>query len=315
MNEQVGHPHELYEFLRQESESIAREYNRIRARAPEDPGTAGDEGENNWAALLRQWLPSYYFVRTKGRILSTTGQASRQVDVLVLKPSYPPALLDKKLYLAGGVAAAFECKNTVKAAHIRTAFENAAAIRQLAERMSGTPYRELHRPVVFGLLAHSHCWKQQNSDPVSNIGQAMLEADGAVVSQPSEMLDVLCVADLATWTASKELWRGPPHFAPPNAPITTYLRHLPSEQDRSKSPFRTPIAVFLADLFLRLAWQDPNIRPVAAYLRAVGLIRQSQGQIRKWPVEILSDHLRSQLSGASGGSWESWDEWRVLFPD
>lgn len=27
---------------------------RIRARAPEDPGTAGDEGEGNWAALLRQ---------------------------------------------------------------------------------------------------------------------------------------------------------------------------------------------------------------------------------------------------------------------
>jgi hypothetical protein len=48
---------------------------------------------------------------TKGRILTETGYASPQIDVLILHPSYPKILLDKKMYLSGGVAAAFECMN------------------------------------------------------------------------------------------------------------------------------------------------------------------------------------------------------------
>lgn len=54
-------------FATQEMES---EYYRIQKRTREDPGTAGDQGEENWAELLRHWLPQGYHVRTKGRILS-----------------------------------------------------------------------------------------------------------------------------------------------------------------------------------------------------------------------------------------------------
>ena len=75
---------------------MAAEYARITARSREDPGTAGDEGEENWAELLRDWLPSTYHVKTKGRILSEVGLSSPQVDVLVLSPAYPPALLNRK---------------------------------------------------------------------------------------------------------------------------------------------------------------------------------------------------------------------------
>jgi len=35
------------------NKEIEEEYNRIRKRAYEDPGTAGDQGEENWAELLR----------------------------------------------------------------------------------------------------------------------------------------------------------------------------------------------------------------------------------------------------------------------
>lgn len=97
--------------MSQISDDIAAEYKRIRARAAEDPGTAGDQGEENWATLLRGWLPSQYQVVTKGRLISHNGTTSPQVDVIVLKPSYPPKLLDKKLYLAAGVAAAFRMQN------------------------------------------------------------------------------------------------------------------------------------------------------------------------------------------------------------
>jgi hypothetical protein len=104
--------HDLHDFMRQIEVDIASEYDRIQKRATEDPGTAGDQGEENWAEILRGWLPRNYEVVTKGRIISQSGQISPQIDLLVLKNSYPQKLLNKKIYLAAGVSAAFECKTT-----------------------------------------------------------------------------------------------------------------------------------------------------------------------------------------------------------
>lgn len=42
--------HDLHDFMRQISVEMASEYQRIRRRSVEDPGTAGDQGEENWAA-------------------------------------------------------------------------------------------------------------------------------------------------------------------------------------------------------------------------------------------------------------------------
>src|SRR5437762_4573040 len=106
--------HDIHNFVQRSQRELQDEYLRIQKRATEDPGTAGDQGEENWATLLRSWLPHTYHVVTRGRIVGHEGAASPQVDVLVLQPAYPPQLLDKKLYLAGGVAAAFECKVTLK---------------------------------------------------------------------------------------------------------------------------------------------------------------------------------------------------------
>jgi hypothetical protein len=103
--------HDIHSFLRNAQRDMENEYKRILKRASEAPGTAGDQGEENWATLLKNWLPSYFHIVTKGRILTETGYASPQIDVLILHPSYPKILLDKKMYLSGGVAAAFECMN------------------------------------------------------------------------------------------------------------------------------------------------------------------------------------------------------------
>src|SRR5580692_5249368 len=99
--------HELFDFMRQASDEIQAEYARIVKRTAEDPGTAGDEGEENWRAVLQHWLPPYYRVVTKGRIINPQGEATPQMDVLILHPAYPAGLVSKKLYLAGGVLAAF----------------------------------------------------------------------------------------------------------------------------------------------------------------------------------------------------------------
>ena len=188
--------HDLHDFMRQLSDEMAAEYNRIQKRATEDPGTAGDQGEENWAELLRGWLPRTYEVVTKGRIISQDGRTSPQVDVLVLKDVYPEKLLNKKLYLAAGVAAAFECKTTLKAEHIEKAVKTCAEIKNLYPAREGTPYKELHAPVVYGLLAHSHSWKGPNSTPENNIEQELRESDKLHVSHPRLGLDLLCVSDL-----------------------------------------------------------------------------------------------------------------------
>src|SRR5229473_5459551 len=100
MNEKPQKTNDLQDFMVAATQEMASEYRRIQKRTKDDPGTAGDQGEENWATLLRKWVPCHYHVVTKGRILGHTGHASPQVDVLVLHPSYPPHLLHTKLYLA-----------------------------------------------------------------------------------------------------------------------------------------------------------------------------------------------------------------------
>ena len=188
------------------------EYLRIRSRASEDPGTAGDQGEENWAELLRGWLPPTYKVVTKGRILNPDGRASPQVDVLVLKDVYPDKLLNKKLYLSAGVAAAFECKTTLEAAHIEKATRTCAEIKDLYSVRTGTPYKEMHSPIIYGLLSHSHSWKSKGSKPAENIEKKWIESDYTYSQYPRSSIDLICVADLGVWAPVKFTFIATPDF-------------------------------------------------------------------------------------------------------
>ena len=62
--------HELFTFMKRLKDELALEYRRIGERSSEDPGTAGDQAEENWATLLRNWLPANYPIITKGRIIN-----------------------------------------------------------------------------------------------------------------------------------------------------------------------------------------------------------------------------------------------------
>ena len=192
--------------MEQVTSEIEAEYLRIRFRAAEDPGTAGDQGEENWAELLREWLPPTYRIVTKGRILSSDGRASPQVDVLVLKDVYPEKLLNKKLYLSAGVAAAFECKTTLTANHIEQAAQTCVEIKSLYADRIGTPYQEIHSPVVYGLLSHSHSWKGARSTPAANVEHKWIQADHDYSQHPKHSLDLICVSDLEVWPESH--WQG-----------------------------------------------------------------------------------------------------------
>lgn len=315
--------------MEQAEAGLRAEYVRIRARATEDPGTAGDEGEENWAELLRGWVPHGYSVVTKGRILSVDGDASPQVDVLILSPAYPKVLRDKKVYLAGGVVAAFECKTTLRKRHIQEALENAIAIRQLADPDApraahvGTPFRELHSPIVYGLLAHSHEWSEDTA--LDHVTQALAQGCRDA-SHPSEILDVTCVADLGTWRATRMSYLGPRNGAAWET--HPYREHFPDgvaigavsgpyreELEREREGFPIiPLAQLCGYLTQRIAWIDESARPLADYLRVTGTWGASSGEMRPWPLQdVYSDEVAARLRQGRHDGARRWSEWGMTF--
>ncbi len=303
--------HELESFMRQVEDELSSEYKRISSRVTEDPGTAGDEGEENWAGLLRKWLPSSYEVRTKGRILSVDGEASPQVDVLVLKPSYPPGLRDKKYYLAGGVAAAFECKMSLKKSHIAQAIETAREVQRLAHpkppRSSrlGSPYQELHGPLVYGLLAHDHVWHPGKAN--QHITEA-LDVGVQSAEHPRDVLDLVCVSNLATWSTTRIGYSGPNRstwhldslrnvYVDGYASCVTSGPPDPSNWGNQHGQFpEIPFAQMCSFLMSRLAWEDPSLRSIAEFFRVTGLGGRSEGRLRSWDLsKVYSQGVVSEL--------------------
>lgn len=313
--------HDLYDFMLQISAEMSAEYNRIQMRATEDPGTAGDQGEENWAEVLREWLPRTYEVVTKGRIISQEGVTSPQIDVLVLKGAYPKKLLNKKLYLSAGVAAAFECKTTLKASHILEAVENCIKIKSLYPNRVGTPYKELHAPLVYGLLAHSHSWKSGGSTPEQNIEQKLYELDEPHVSHPRQQLDILCVADLAAWTSSKMKFFGPRQlsdwskmesiYGPNGSASSAYIGHTRFYEQQVEQ--FTPIGVLISYLSQKLAWEDPSLRDLADYYRITNIAGSGKGYMRMWPSSIYSEEIRTRVEAGMLSNGKPWDEWSVGF--
>lgn len=313
--------HDIHDFIVSSQRTIAEEYDRIQKRATEDPGTAGDQGEENWASLLRQWLPAYFQIVTKGRILADNGYASPQIDVLVLMPSYPQILLDKKLYLAGGVAAAFECKTTLKAAHVETAVQTAASLRKNLPVREGSPYRELNSTILFGLLAHSHSWKGRKSTPINNIESILLSEDQVSVKHPRQCLDYLCVADLATWSMSKITYmqtKVPPYnddmaknHGEYYSPTTAYVCH--AFDSVGQKNFFSPIGNLLSGLFSDLAWTFQDMRTLEEYFRKVNIMGTGSGPMRLWDVGIYSDKIRDRVLRGELKNGVAFDEWSVYF--
>ena len=308
--------HDIHDFLLSSQRVVEEEYERIQKRATEDPGTAGDQGEENWATLLRQWLPSYFHIVTKGRILAESGYASPQVDVLVLMPSYPQLLLDKKLYLAGGIAAAFECKTTLTAEHINSAIQTCAELKKNLPQREGSPYKELNSPILYGLLAHSHSWKGEKSKPIENINGAWWKSDLKFVSHPIQSIDFICVADLATWQQMKMTSLSPnlSMFAGQEAGGhgSSGLVCAALGQELQKTYF-SPIGALLSGLYSNLAWTFHDMRNLEAYFRQVDLRGSGQGQTCQWPVSIYSEKIRDRIYNGHLSNGFGYNQWSVVF--
>ncbi len=304
--------HDLFNFFKQANKKIESEYLRICESVEEDPGTAGDQGEENWKEILEKWLPNYFHVETKGRILYENGETSPQVDIVVLSPEYPPELWKKKRYLSSGVVAAFECKTTLRREHLKTFLENSKKIRNLEAKMSGTPRKDLHGYVYYGLLAHSHNWNKEKSRPQSNIRNAIYGYDRQIISCPREMPDIICVANLAVWETVRLVI---PKQKGVKNPLVDHnsIRAVYSES-KSNSDLYTPVGAMIFDLLDYLAWEYPGLRSFVSFMRNLDIKGKEEGLLREWGMDVLSsetlDKLDTGKNMLTNGSF--WDEWNMV---
>lgn len=294
--------HDLSVFLKQVHTSMGLDYERIQNYTLHDPGTAGDEGEENWANFLRDWLPSHYSVQTKGNLISSDGRRSPQADIVVLKPGYPIALQKHKTWLADGVAAVFECKNTLTAKDVRTAFEQSAKFKRLVAPYSHTsPFRDLHSPLTFGLLAHSHSWNRPKSEPRRNIENAMHNAANCIYS-PKMVPDILCVSDLALWS---NLRSATVDDTDPNNPTLEVATNL----FRSCEETVPPISSLVTLLFARLSYDDPDARVLSKYLVNSKNIRMEPIQVKRWDETSLTAGTANSILRDDRPSDAELNEW------
>jgi hypothetical protein len=303
--------HDLHFFMRQIANDIAVDYERIHQRSKEDHGTAGAQGEKEWAELLANWLPSTYHVVLGGRIISADGEMSPQVDIAVLKPSYPRALLREKIWLACGIAAVFECKNTLKVEHVIDNIERCKKIKAMFPReVSDDAEQELRSPIICGLLAHSHSWKGVNSKPLEIVGNALLK--GAYeASHPSELIDVVCVADLATWNNWHFSGHPPPFgdqgkairlFYGGDWGVDTWINCAAVHQEPQSTHFQ-PVGAALAHITERLSHRDSSVADLAEYFRKANLFGSGRAGVRYWPQSVHSVATRDSMNRAFGRAY------------
>jgi hypothetical protein len=268
---------------------------------------------------LEDWLPPGYAVETKGRILGANGVTSPQVDVIVLKPSYPRFLRREKLYLFDGVAAAFECKTTLKTSHIREVMENAAAIARLKPRQpGGGPVKELFSPIVYGLLAHSHESKADSRSVVNRLTDEIRQRGRDFAREPRDLPELICIADLAGWRLGHSLMTVQTCFHPDRALRVAAANALQSQFRREGYPTgevqdnevaamiqaQRPSSEYQIQFYPPHidaekpveTWQ--NFRPLGAFLSAL----YQKLAYRDTTLKDLSDYFSAvHVPGSSGG--------------
>lgn len=270
--------------------------------------------EAAWATFLESWLPPQYEVVKNKHIVGEidNGEPPEETDIVVLRPSYPRSLRSKSHVLVGGVAAAFSVKSTLKSASIQQAAKSCARLQRTMVPRVGTARKELTRPIIYGLLASSHEWKQLSSHPYYNVSKQLFEADQKFAAHPIASLDLVCVPDLGTWNHITSV-RPPMPISPqmlegiPDGERQAAFDLINTAEIRSAfvlNPARREgdvLASFLTSLYSRLALQDRELKTLADSFSLMGAGSGGRGKSRIWDAnEVLSAGVRET-------PWNHWD--------
>lgn len=205
---------EMQKLIGESYDEIVEEHSR------RDSGIAGENHEQIWRTLFKKWLP-HLPSRTKVTILGPDGDYSPEVDLVLLKPNYPEILLEKNRILSGGVIAAFECKLTFRQRDLADIILKAKSVKRMAapHREAGFSIKENVYPYLFGafpygLLCASHEWKAEGSVPFENADRNFRDKIWAIPDHPSEVVDLICIADVAHWATRHFINRSSPRLTP-----------------------------------------------------------------------------------------------------
>jgi len=197
----------------------------------------------------------------------------------------------------------------------------------------------LGNPIIYGLLAHSHVWSQKKLMHLNRVDNYLWNINLNIIQHPREMLDLVCVADTASWLAVRLIngktkgdgdltyhWEAPDHdpaweqakkepIFQTGTTLAGYKCHSPTHLSDPGYSGLTPIGVMITYLLERLAWEDPSIRSLVNHFYRSGLMVPGQGLVRYWnPAEVYTEQVKKRvLSGLErgldvklGGGWNEW---------
>jgi len=144
-------------------------------------GDRGEVNEQHFIDFLRRYLPNRYTVE-KAIVLSSDGQVSDSIDVVIFDRQYTPTLLDndKHRYVpAEAVYAVFECKPTINRGYLDYAAGKVASVRRLRRtsveicHAGGVfPAKKLFK-IVGGILSIDIDWKDGFGESFQNVHRGL----------------------------------------------------------------------------------------------------------------------------------------------
>lgn len=154
--------------------------------------------------------------------------------------------------------------------------------------------------------------------------RGLVDADLARCSHPREMIDLVCIADVGTWSAFKIAglarefmpevdWEGfrASHGLPQEGGVETTII---APHNLNTQPIPKPIGAMFATLIGALAREDSELRLIADYFRKVGLEGASAGNPRAWSWDVYSPEVRSKVARGGLRTGDPWDEWDLAIP-
>lgn len=133
------------------------------------------------------------------------------------------------------------------------------------------------------------------------------------------MLDLICVADLTTWSSMKS-GRWP--VQDPNdllniidwTPATMYFGPVRDNDTVHETlggvKGYTPIGRLLTQLMDNLAWEHPDMRGLARYFTLSNVGGSGKGRARFWTDDIFSEEVKAKLPTrlTTGVPWSEWGQ-------
>jgi hypothetical protein len=243
----------------------------------------------------------------------------------VLRPSYPFHLRDQKYYFSGRVIAVFECKLTLKKEHLNKFFKTVAEIKRKSSfsqtfEQFKTPYHELFKLPIVGLLSHSHIWRSRDASEA--IYDRISEFENEFVEHPRELPDVICVADAATFTLGKivEIGKEVPMEilediqAMGMKEAVSVMYSIYDDEPFGAYELNRRGRILASLIFSVIRWmarEDESLRPWADHLEAALGTHLGIGRPTFWSAEILPKAILQKVrrSGFALDRWSPWNRW------